>query len=259
MTNFFTQLFGLLSQTSVSPSASSAPAPQDGVPAWLKQSTGNTSANRDSITVYDLKGNPLQLTFHHEKASGGEGTVYSLPGNDNFLIKIYKEQTVNAPGKQEELRQKLAAMAAITACRNMDFLAWPRLPVFNEKKQIIGFVMRRCEGKSFLSLRGAENVTRNFPGWDRKNLALVAQDFLRKVKLLSQYGVQINDFNPANFLVDQNGNVSFIDCDSFQISPRGQNVSITRTFFPSHCPPELLKNKALLGQVRNIQCDALFF
>lgn len=255
MSNFFSWIFGSNpgSTSSAAPvSAPAAPAPQGGVPAWLKQSTQKTSVNRNAITVYDPQGNPLQLTFHNETASGGEGTVYSLPGNDKILIKVYKEQTLQDPVKLDELRQRITAMSSIQACRSMDFLAWPIMPVCNKQKQIIGFAMRRCEGKSFLSLRGAENVSRNFPGWDRKHLALVAMDFLRKVKLLRQYGVQINDFNPANFLVDQKGKVSFIDCDSFQISPRGKNVSITRTFFPSHCPPELLKNKALLGQVRNI-------
>ena len=215
------------------------PADECDVPAWLKQCTKNASASRDSITVYDLGGNALQLTLHNEKASGGEGTVYTLPGNDKILIKIYKDQIINNPEKLKELRRKIVAMHAITACRDMDFLAWPLMPVCDEKKQIIGFAMKRCEGKSLLALRGVDSVKRHFPNWNRKNLALAAKDFVRKVRLLKQYGVQINDFNPANFLVDCNGNVSFIDCDSFQISPPGREVSITRTFFPSHCPPEL--------------------
>ena len=264
MANIFSWLFGSAPASSTSTaapvvpgagtktprSAASAPAPSASLPAWLKQSTGRPKA-KDSITVYDMNNNPLQLTFHHEKASGGEGTVYTLPGNDQILIKVYKDQTIQNQQKLE-LRQKIAAMAAIKECRKMNFLAWPVMPVFDAQKQIIGFAMHRCEGKSFLALRGADNVARQFPNWDRKNLAQVALDFLRKVRLISSYGVYINDFNPANFLVDQQGKVSFIDCDSFQIAPPGRKVAISKTFFPSHCAPELLKNKSALTQVRNI-------
>ena len=184
MSNFLDWLFGTSSnKTSSQPAASrptapapapaptSAPAlaPQGGLPAWLKQDPlSSGDSRRNSITVYDLKGNPLQLDFHHEKASGGEGTVYTLPGNDKVLIKVYKEQTINDPVKLAELRQRITAMSSVSACRSMDFLAWPIMPVYNAQKQIIGFAMRRCEGKSFLALRGADNPARNFPGWDRK-------------------------------------------------------------------------------------------
>ena len=76
-------------------------------------------------------------------------------------------------------------------------------------------------------------------------------DYVKKIQLLAANKVFINDFNPANFLVNDRCEVSFIDCDSFQ-APSKNGVHVTKTFFPSHTAPELLKNKTLLEQPRTI-------
>ena len=79
-----------------------------------------------------------------------------------------------------------------------------------------------------------------------------AQDFLTKLQYLASKKILVNDFNPANFLVDRNGHVSFIDCDSFQIPGEGKSIAITKTYFASHIAPELLENPKLLARPRNI-------
>ena len=103
-----------------------------------------------------------------------------------------------------------------------------------------------------LALRGPEQIMKNFPGWNRLNLANVALDYVRKLKELAAKNVLVNDFNPSNFLIDERGNVSFIDCDSFQIQSATGRINITKTFFASHVAPELLKDKSLLERPRNI-------
>ena len=79
-----------------------------------------------------------------------------------------------------------------------------------------------------------------------------AQDFLTKLQYLASKKILVNDFNPANFLVDRNGHVSFIDCDSFQIPGEGKSIDITKTYFASQVAPELLENPKLLARPRNI-------
>lgn len=217
---------------------------------WMFQTVDNSSDA--GITVYDYNGTPLHLGAEDAKAGGGEGTVYTLPDNDNILVKIYKAETLKDPKKMQEIRKRIIDMIGLKQCAGMNFLAWPLMPVYNSQKEIIGFVMRKCSGNSFLVFRGPANIKKYFSRADRVFLANVALDYVRKINILASEKVFVNDFNPNNFLVDDSGNVSFIDCDSFQIPAKGNSKNITRTYFPSHAAPELLKNKALLAAPRNI-------
>lgn len=218
---------------------------------WLA-ATDDCDYNDASITVYDYDGNPLELGQCDEKASGGEGIVYTYAANPKFLIKIYKSETLEDENKMRDIRRRIQDMSRISALSGANFLAWPVLPVFNEQQQIIGFVMRKCEGFSFLALRGPAYINKYFPNWDRYDLAKVALDYVEKVQELVKHKVFINDFNPSNFLVDKNGKVSFIDCDSFQIPASSGDVNISKTYYASHVAPELLRDKSLLNHPRNI-------
>ena len=253
---FWSMLFGKnSSNTNISNSvvpgntSSATPANPNGA-NWLKNIASKT-ADKTILTVYDVQGAPFEIYSVDQKAAGGEGTVYEFRQDPNFIIKIYKDSIINNPSKTDDLKQRIIAMFQKKQCQKMDFIAWPLMPVFNKNRQIIGFVMRKVHGVSMRSLFGTKNIQKHFPGWDRLNLIEVAIDFVKKVKLLQKYGVQINDFNPDNFLIDRNGKVQFIDCDSFQITDQNNKVHITRTFYPSHCAPELLNNKSALAHPRN--------
>ena len=95
-------------------------------------------------------------------------------------------------------------MSADRDLLNQPGLGWPLMPVFNGNGNAIGFAMRKCEDNSFLALRGPANIQKCFPGWNRRDLVEKALNFVQKVKLLADHGVLINDFNPANFLVNRN-------------------------------------------------------
>lgn len=218
---------------------------------WLNATTDN-DCNDSTITVYDMDGKPLQLGNRDEKASGGEGVVYTYAANPKFLIKVYKSATLNDSEKMREIRQRILDMVRISDFGRHDFLAWPLMPVFDAQHQIVGFVMRKCEGFSLLAFRGPASIRKHFPQWDRSDLAKVALDYIEKLKKIVAQNVLVNDFNPSNFLVDKNGKVSFIDCDSFQVPTANGGVNITKTYFSSHVAPELLQDKSRLNYARNI-------
>lgn len=220
---------------------------------WMSHVCAKESSQDGStISIYDLSGKPLQLGAKNAKGSGGEGTVYELPVNPNFLVKIYKEATLRDSRKMVELRKRIEDMSNLKTFTQTPFLAWPIMPAMNDRKEFIGFVMRKCTGTSFLALRSLRGIQQHFPHWTRRELALTALDYVKKVRLLASQQVLVNDFNPSNFLMGADAKVSFIDCDSYQITgPHG--VNITRTYFPSHVAPELVINKSLLDQPRTIK------
>ncbi len=233
--------------------------PRPSVPAnngaWFNGMNQKKSSQVNDLIVYSLAGEMLTLKEEHTCASGGEGTVYYMPWPDkkHVRIKVYKDSILKKPQKLNVLRERLNDMLRLKAIKDINWIAWPRAGVFNAKREVIGFAMNKCEGKSFKSLYGGSlSVLQNFPGWDRSHLARTALDLVKKVEFLASHGVLINDFNPANFLVNERCEVSFIDCDSYQVPKQGGGNHITHTYFSSHAAPELLKNKNLLTEERNI-------
>ena len=218
---------------------------------WLAQCGAGNVPVGGPATVYDANETPLQLSAADELASGGEGTVYRCPSNDSFVIKLYKRDIVEDPEKQKAVIERLRDMLSIGALRKNHDIAWPQMPVYDAEKRVAGFVMRAVSGTSIGSLQGAERIRRLFPGWDRKDLALVARDFLGKMQLLANHGVLVNDFNPANFIVGKDHRVRLIDCDSYQIpSVNGGAPHIATSYFSSHVAPEILRCPSLLKQPR---------
>ena len=236
-----------------SPAKPAAASSNTGAANWFN-GIGTASAKKqsDSLTVYSLKGTPLHLTASDYKASGGEGTVYAIPGKPNVLVKIYKDDLLQNPAKRAEIEKRIYDMLAISKDIDQASFAWPRAVVCNSRKQVIGFAMNKCSGISFQAFSGVKSIQQNFPGWTRRELALAAQDFLTKLQYLASKRILVNDFNPANFLVDQKGHVSFIDCDSFQVPGEGTSIDITKTYFASHVAPELLEDQKLLARPRNM-------
>ena len=204
-------------------------------------------AKNGTITVYDAKHAPLKLTRADEITRGGEGVIYRIANADRYLCK---PETIAEPQKLTAFRQRLAAMSALEECRSAPFLAWPLMPVLDGQGCPIGFAMRKCTGRTFRALFAPAQVRRFFPGWNRIHVTQVALNFLDAVRMLARHQVLVNDFNPSNFLVDKNGAVRFIDCDSFQIPVAGGTPLMTCTHTPEFCAPELLLHPENLSRPR---------
>jgi DNA-binding helix-hairpin-helix protein with protein kinase domain len=253
MTSFLQQIFVRLNTTASTghPVRTHRRRPQAAPTGadWL--ALARPSPDRDR-TVYDPTGAALALKKSDVLAHGGEGIVYTFRKNPAFLIKICKDDTLRDPRKLAAFRDRLNAMLALEECRKADFLAWPLMSVFDEKKQVIGFVMRKNSGRTLRALYAPCQVRRFFPGWDRLSVTCVALNLVNAVQMLARHRVLVNDFNPDNFLVDSFGRIRLIDCDSFQIPGAGddQNTFLTRTFTPEYTAPELLFHPELFNRER---------
>ncbi|MBO4305183.1 MAG: hypothetical protein J6A21_11405, partial [Lentisphaeria bacterium] len=103
-------------------------------------------------TVYDPTDKALILKKTDVLAHGGEGVIYRFTKNPAFLIKVCKDDTLRDARKLAAFRDRLNAMLALEECRNAPFLAWPLMPVFDERKNVIGFVMRKTSGRTLRAL-----------------------------------------------------------------------------------------------------------
>lgn len=216
-------------------------------PDWL--SLAVPESERDRI-IFDPQGQSLPLKKSDILARGGEGVVYRLSINSNYLVKVCKDETLKNPRKQSAFCARLNAMLALEDCRQADFLAWPQMPVFDEAGKVIGYVMPKASGRTLRALYAPCQVRRFFPGWDRLQVTQVALNLVNAVQMLARHRVLVNDFNPDNFLIDKQGQVTLIDCDSFQIPCSEGSTFLTGTFTPEFTAPELLFNADLFSRER---------
>ena len=120
-----------------------------------------------TVTVYDPKGVSLRLNRGDEVAHGGEGVIYRFARNNGILIKVCKKETLADASKPSLFRSRLNAMLMLEDCRNADFLAWPLMPVMDKQSGAVGFVMRKCTGRTLRALLAPVQVRRFFSGWNR--------------------------------------------------------------------------------------------
>lgn len=215
-------IFGGIFNLINSNTSTSAPAAQKAA----KQSEKNSRKNNNHLqgettikTVYNSAGKPQQLG--NKIASGGQGTVYELKDLPGVVVKIYSPATLVKHGK--EFEEKLSAAVTKAKAFKNTAICWPALLVYNEKKEFIGYAMRKAEGKMFSLLAHPKNSAKHFPGLQRSDIVKVLISLSKAVRLLHKNDIVVGDLNACNILVNQSTyEVTLIDCDSYQFNINGK-------------------------------------
>lgn len=172
--------------------------------------------------VYDLNKQPQQLNA--ELARGGEGAVFPLNGRPEVLVKIYHPEKIHKDG--EYLKKKIEAMTSLRNNFEHTPLCWPRISVYGENGDWVGYAMKRGKGVSMNKLAHAVLYKKHFPHLNRNHIVQYLLNFIEAIALLHKSNVYVGDFNLNNVLCDPQSNaVTLIDCDSYQLSVNGR-------FFP---------------------------
>lgn len=114
-------------------------------------------------------------------------------------------------------------------------LCWPEEAVYDADGMFRGFVMPEASGEPLgTGLFHPYPWLRERPNWTRRDSVRVAVQILEHIARLHARGVLLGDINAGNFLVDDNGRVSLVDCDSYQVEGFPCPVG-----HPNFVPPEL--------------------
>jgi len=147
---------------------------------------------------------------------GGEGCVYRVAGHPRLVAKVY--HPANTTDKK---RRKLETMLASPPKRFLasSKLAWPRDLPFNEAGQFIGFTMAAAkEGSDELcAFTHKTRRLRHHPQTTRRTFYRIAISLCRALESVHDLGHVVGDFNPNNIMCRENGAVTLIDADSFNI------------------------------------------
>jgi len=181
---------------------------------------------------------------------GGEGEVYELLGNPSEVVKIYSD-----PLSQHKAN-KLQLMVSRFNDQMQTYAAWPVDLVRDKRGKPCGFVMKKLDDYVPLHmLFGPMDRKKIFPDKGYNFLVHVARNIASAFHTLHAAGLVVGDVNEGNLLVNKQGMVAFIDCDSFQIAD-GNNYYYCEVGVPRYTPPELLRLSTFENVVRTTATDS---
>lgn len=183
-----------------------------------------------------------KLTLMTEnRKRGGEGCVYRVAGHPHLVAKVY--HPANTTDKK---RRKLETMLASPPKRFLasSELAWPRDLLFNEAGQFIGFTMAAAKQGSdeLCAFTHKTRRLRHHPQTTRRTFYRIAINLCHALESIHELGHVVGDFNPNNIMCRENGAVTLIDTDSFNI--RGKSSYIVH-------PCEVGMNDYIAPEIQN--------
>lgn len=169
------------------------------------------------LTVF-LDGKPVTLAELPLKG-GGQAAVFPVIGDAGIVVKLYREP----PGLDQERRLMRMLTMSPLAARPTDAsqppeLAWPTALARGPQGEFLGYAMRRFGEPQHVQLIGLFTRAQRlklFPERaDWRFLLGVAWNLAFMTARMHYDNLVIGDFSSSNVVVDTNGFVTFLDCDS---------------------------------------------
>lgn len=172
---------------------------------------------------------------------GGEGTIYKT-NKPEFLAKIYKKSI-----SQEKI-QKLHFMVKnppvdLTLKTDHILIAWPKDLLIDSQGNCLGFLMPEIqESQTLINVYSPKLREKKAPGFNWLDLHTTALNLASIIQVLHSYNYVVCDLKSDNLLVNEQGFVSIIDTDSFQIiEPKNRKVYYSAVASSEYTPPEMLE------------------
>ena len=197
---------------------------------------------RTNILYRGSSGQPVSIRSDSRIGSGGQGTVYTLRELPDLVAKVFHtpDQDVGA-----KLALMLDSPPEMPAGGGHVSIAWPldtihgALPA--SRGNTVGYLMRRMGSMEPVNQCFSPLTRRRkFPHFTYKHLCAIAINIAIAMNAVHDRNYVIGDINDTNILVDDNGLVTLIDTDSFQVIDQNDGtVYRCPVGRPEFVPPEL--------------------
>ena len=180
--------------------------------------------------------------------SGGEGTVYKIPGMPGKVVKIFRP---NVDKNKKERRMLAYSHNKIPSRIDGTLIAAiPEERVYTEDAKFIGFIMPMLSSPFKLQdvLRNTPDRRKYFPELDYKGMIGIAYNLAEIVDIFHNCNVLVGDMNFNNIVVNTDGTVCLIDADSFDITDTVTNERFPCSVGLSELLPPELQQGALAGR-----------
>jgi DNA-binding helix-hairpin-helix protein with protein kinase domain len=187
--------------------------------------------------VYNEQGK--QIPLGEELSRNEKASVYRIPNNTMFVVKVYHTPT-------EEGERKIATMIANTpydpnqTCGHTS-IAWPRWMIYQQDGTWTGYAMdyvgnTRTLGEIFDPAVRARNH------FDSRHTYRAARYIASSLHALHSDGYVVGDLNPDDIIVTPSARITIVTADSFQVEERRDSQTVLhpcRQPRPPYRPPEL--------------------
>lgn len=137
-------------------------------------------------------------------AEGGEGFIYEYGGD---ILKVYKKN-VDIASKEKKITLLIQKNLPKEVVK-------PIQPVYDIGNNFIGYIMPKVSGEEIRVLTNKKYLKAN--GIGTNDILKMLVRIQEVIEQIHKVGVCIGDLNDQNILFDTNGDVYFIDCDSWSI------------------------------------------
>lgn len=201
-----------------------------------------------SQQFYSSEGKPISLG--RKLGQGGEGAVLEISSQSDLVAKIYHNATT------PEKAAKLTAMVKLRTEKLLKLSAWPINTLHEKPGGIVkGFVMPKVvDHHDIHILYGIKSRHAEYPEARWPFLIQAAANVARAFSVIHEHRHVIGDVNQGGVVVSKSATVRLVDCDSFQVSAKGQRY-LCEVGVPTHTPPEL-QDRSFKGVVRTHDHDA---
>ncbi|MEO1074463.1 MAG: hypothetical protein AAFX41_00695 [Bacteroidota bacterium] len=148
-------------------------------------------------------------------AQGGEGAIHTVQGRPDLVAKLYTQHTA---ARARKLQAMIAAPPVDPeASRGGCSIAWPTDLLTDAQGGTVGVLMPRVTGQELQFLLRPQLRQKALPAFTYEALLVVGHNLAAAYEAVHQQGHAICDTNPLNSLVDDQGRVTLVDCDSMQV------------------------------------------
>lgn len=137
-------------------------------------------------------------------AEGGEGFIYEYGGD---ILKVYKKN-VDIASKEKKITLLIQKNLPKEVVK-------PIQPVYDTRNNFIGYIMPKVSGEEIRVLTNKKYLKAN--GIGTNDILKMLVRIQEVIEQIHKTGVCIGDLNDQNILFNAQGEVFFIDCDSWSI------------------------------------------
>lgn len=161
-------------------------------------------------------------------ASGGEGNIYKINGDNESVAKIYKDHCFKSnkymPDPRKYLEEKIETMLELPVnpyIEDVLCIAYPTDFLKDEDGKFVGYVMPKINADRCLFTVLRQRCREVFfDNYTYRHSVVIAYNMAYIINRLHQAGIVIGDLNPSNFLVNKDGTIVVVDVDSFNVINR---------------------------------------
>ena len=183
-----------------------------------KPTTTPTTPKPETKERFFITGTKIALTLDKKIGEGGEGAVYAITNQPDYVAKIYSKAN-RTKTREEKIGALLAKKIPAQKAKELK-LALPIAAIRNEKGAFCGYLMPKIDA---IALKNAyfsrKRIETRFGDIDRRTLVKFCLHFIEQLQYLHARNILVGDINPLNILVDPKEPAKgwLIDTDSFQV------------------------------------------